>query len=88
MTFISLLTAMLALLIAIRLLTYDRKGATFRRHISFIAWMLLVCCIDVTIGVFCGWYRNIPPGIALLMTLLCIRVWRRSGNIADVLRGL
>lgn len=77
--------AIVCLLIAMRLMFFQRKGARFRRSMSIVAYTIILVTSYITFRIWFGQYLNIDPAEVVLNIAICIAVWRAGGNIAQVI---
>lgn len=77
-----------SLLSIARLLTYQRAGATFKRHKSLIAWALSCAFAWITLMIITGQKCAADFPIVTLPTLLLITVliFYTHGNISAIFR--
>lgn len=71
---------------ALRLITYNRAGARYRRPVSIVAYILIVCSGAQAIDVF---FNHAQPsvwhaGISVAMMVLVLRV---KGNVSCFVDG-
>lgn len=88
MTLADLLIITLSLSTCLRLLFYSRNGASFKRYISFVAYLAIVATGSLGILVLIGQitFTQIPlPVIAALPTFTTL-VFIARGNVSQILR--
>ncbi len=71
-----------------QLIFYRRNGASFKRHISFIAWLAIVLTGSVSLLLITGDIsaRHLNPIIYLLLVIIAIVVIIARGNVAEIIR--
>ncbi len=71
-----------------RLLFYRRAGARFKRHISLLAYLLIVLTGSIALSLATGKITSDDlPSIAIIALIaLCAVIFYTHGNIAQVLR--
>ncbi|MCQ4267379.1 phage holin family protein [Pseudomonas stutzeri] len=82
-------TFWLCLVIFLRLFTYRRSGARFRRGVSLVAVLVMGCAGQTMISILQGALHMQPqswPLVALLAVFTCT-IWRARGNLAVVLKS-
>lgn len=78
-----------AVIILLRLITYQRRGSRYRPGIAWIAW--LMSCISVIVIVklpFTALPEPITAVVATAMGAFAILLLRHGGNLAHLLRSL
>ncbi len=72
----------------LRLLFYRRGSARFKRHISLLAWLLIVVTGSIALCVLTGKLNaaQIHPLGILLLCCLTAATWYAKGNIAQLIR--
>ncbi|HCP54581.1 MAG: phage holin family protein [Pseudomonadaceae bacterium] len=76
-------------IIFVRMFTYRREGARFRRGVSILAYIVMVCCGATVIYITSGklhisyyhWPMVVLLGVFAVATISC------GGNLAQVLRN-
>ncbi|QEW06363.1 phage holin family protein [Nitrincola iocasae] len=71
-----------------RLLFYRRGAARFKRHISLLAWLVIVVTGSVALCIVTGKISSdqIHPIGILMLGALTFATWYAHGNIAQLLR--
>jgi hypothetical protein len=72
----------------LRLLFYRRGTARFKRHVSLLAWLVIVVTGSVALCIVTGKISSTqihPIGI-LMLCLLTAATWYARGNIAQLIR--
>lgn len=87
MIIFAVVTALSLSISALRLVCYQRQGARFKRSISMLAYLLIVClgggAIDIVLNhSVVHWWQ---AGIAVVFAVL---VWRARGNVAVLTRAI
>lgn len=86
LTYVALI---LCLIIFIRMFTYRRDGARFRRGVSVLAYMVMVCCGATVIYISSGKlhisYYHWP--MVVLLAVFAVATVSCGGNLAQVLRS-
>ncbi|WP_447886338.1 phage holin family protein [Serratia fonticola] len=81
--------AVICALIAVRLLTFKRNGATHRYWGGFLAYALIVATASVSIRVFMGQYSTTTDISELVINIvLCIAVFSAKGNVVQLVKRL
>ncbi|GEN25390.1 hypothetical protein HCU01_33390 [Halomonas cupida] len=78
-----------AVIILLRLITYQRRGSRYRPGIAWLAW--LMSCISVIVIVklpFVALPSPVTAAVAASMGALAILLLRHGGNLAHLLRSL
>ncbi|SDJ60775.1 phage holin family protein [Pseudomonas indica] len=72
----------------VRLFTYRRDGARFRRGMSVAAVVVMGCAGSAMIEILQGRLHIPAPAwpLVVLLAVFAWSVWRASGNLAGVLR--
>ena len=81
-------TLILCLVMFVRLFTYQRGDARFRRDVSIMAALIMACCGATAIYIVSGDLR-IPYQawpLVLLLAVLTASLMRCGGNMSKVLR--
>jgi len=81
-------TLILCLVMFVRLFTYQRGDAQFRRDVSIMAALIMACCGATAIYIVAGDLR-IPYQawpLVLLLAVLAASLMRCGGNMSKVLR--
>ncbi|WP_374419481.1 phage holin family protein [Chromobacterium sp.] len=71
----------------LRLLSYRRQGARYKRWASLLAYLMIVASGSVAIRIALGQYRAIDFSECLLNIVLCLAVFSARGNVCDLLRA-
>lgn len=78
----------LSLIIFVRLFTYQRGDARFRRDVSIMAALIMACSGATVIYILLG--RLVVPSagwpLVLMLAVLMASLMRSSGNLSEVLR--
>ncbi len=74
-------------LIALRLMTFSRKGEQHRPLIAVVAYLIVVATASVPIRFFFGDYPIHDISETFLNVTLCVAVFAVKGNIARMFRG-
>lgn len=84
----TILALLIALAICGRLLTYRRRGARFRRSISWLAYGLFVGCGSLAIQILAGRYIALPISwsFVILLAVCAVLIYRARGNVARIVR--
>ncbi|GHC17634.1 hypothetical protein GCM10010082_06110 [Kushneria pakistanensis] len=84
----TLLALFIALAICGRLLTYRRRGARYRRPISWLAYGLFVGSGTLAIQILAGRYVGLPISwsFVILLAVCAVLVYRARGNVAHIVR--
>lgn len=88
MTSLDLLIFACAAGTCLRLLFYRRGSARFKRHISLLAWLLIVITGSVALCILTGKFSavQIDPTVRVMLILLTGATWYVRGNIAQLIR--
>jgi uncharacterized membrane protein len=72
----------------LRLLFYRRSGARFKRHISIVAYLLILLTGGLALALLTGRIAatDIHPLVILALALLTAAVYYARGNIAHIIR--
>jgi hypothetical protein len=70
-----------------QLLCYRRGFASYRMHISLVAWSLIVFTGTSALEILLG-RGHITLGQAGIAFTLCALVYRAQGNVANIIRGI
>lgn len=81
-------TLFLCLVVFVRMFTYQREGARFRRDISIMAGLIMACCGAMIVYILAGDYRVHPHGwpLVAMLAILTASLMRCEGNLSHVLR--
>lgn len=74
-------------LIALRLITFSRKGGEYRPFIALVAYLIVVATASVPIRFFFGDYPIHDISETFLNVTLCVAVFAVKGNMARMFRG-
>ena len=80
------IAAMAYVLIALRVVCYQRNGARYRWGISLVATVIVAASL-VGAGEIILYKPHVSASQAVLAWLLCFIVFRCRGNVAALLRG-
>ena len=72
-------------LAAVRLITYRRRGADYKAHMSILAYALAVSFI----GQVCHALFDCAPVFlwdSVISTIFCVLIFRASGNVSKIMR--
>lgn len=86
MTWESLLlnaNASVCMLIAIRLMFFQRNGRRHRRLMAVLAYIIILAAGYISFRIWFGQYVHVDPAELLLNVTICVAVWRARGNIAQ-----
>ena len=74
----------------LRLLAYRRRGARFRRHISALAYLLILLTGGLSLALLTGQIAaaDIHPLCFLALCMLTAATWYTGGNVAHLIRIL
>ncbi len=88
MTASDLLVFLLSSATSLRLIFYRRNGATFKRHISLIAWVLIVGTGSLALCLVTGKLnaKDLHPMLVFVLSFSVPIVFAVRGNIARLLR--
>ena len=81
-------TLALCIVMFVRLFTYQRGDARFRRDVSIVAALVMACCGATVIYILTGDLK-VPSDcwpLVLLLAVLAASVMRCEGNLSRVLR--
>lgn len=86
---LDLLVITCCLATCLRLLFYRRQGSSFKRSISFVAYVLIVATGTVGLLVSIGKITSadINPVLIFCLFLLMLLVYRAGGNVAQLIRN-
>lgn len=81
-------TLFLCLVVFVRMFTYRRQGARFRRDISIMAALIMACCGAMVAYIISGDYLVHPKGwpLVAMLAILTASLMRCEGNLSHVLR--
>lgn len=81
-------TLILCLVVFIRMFTYRREGARFRRDISIVATLIMMCSSAMVVYILAGDYKVHPHGwpLVAMLAILTASLMRCEGNLSHVLR--
>ncbi|WP_438767888.1 phage holin family protein [Kushneria sp. TE3] len=79
---------LISLAICGRLLTYRRRGARYRRRISWLAYGLFVGSGTLAIQILAGRYIALPISwsFVILLAVCAVLIYRARGNVAHIVR--
>lgn len=80
------IAALAYLLIALRVVCYQRNGACYRWGISLVATVIVAASL-VGAGEIIFYKPHVSASQTVLAMLLCFIVFRCRGNVAALLRG-
>ena len=86
MTWESLLlnaNAAVCMLIAIRLMFFQRNGRRHRRLMALLAYIIILAAGYISFRIWFGQYVRVDPAELLLNFTILIAVYRARGNIAQ-----
>ena len=86
MTWESLLlnaNASVCMLIAIRLMFFQRNGRRHRRLMAVLAYIIILAAGYISFRIWFGQYVRVDPAELLLNVTILIAVYRARGNIAQ-----
>ena len=86
MTWESLLlnaNAAVCMLIAIRLMFFQRNGRRHRRLMAVLAYIIILAAGYISFRIWFGQYVRVDPAELLLNVTILIAVYRARGNIAQ-----
>ena len=86
MTWESLLlnaNAAVCMLIAIRLMFFQRNGRRHRRLMAVLAYIIILAAGYISFRIWFGQYVRVDPAELLLNFTILIAVYRARGNIAQ-----
>lgn len=86
MVVLPVIIALAYVLIALRVVCYQRNGARYRRGISLVATVIVAASL-VGAGEIILYKPHVSASQAVLAWLLCFIVFRCRGNVAALLRG-
>lgn len=84
-TIIALIAVLANVLTAGRLICYRRGPSRYRRGVSALAYVLIVCSGGQAIDTLVNAGR-VTPWEAGVATVIAVLVWRARGNVADIVR--
>jgi CHASE2 domain-containing sensor protein len=87
MTWESLLlnaNAAVCILIAIRLMFFQRNGRRHRRLMALLAYIIILAAGYISFRIWFGQYIHVDPAELLLNFTICVAVWRAGGNIGQI----
>ncbi|KNC30484.1 hypothetical protein FF38_10504 [Lucilia cuprina] len=76
---LSYFNAVVCLLIALRLMTYQRNGATHRWFISFASWVIVSATLASAALTFTGKYLFVHPYEIVINVAFCAAIWFAKG---------
>lgn len=90
MSIVDTLIALINAAACLRLLFYRRSGARFKRHISCLAYLLIVLTGSLALSLFTGQlsFRQIPQPLLIALIALAVAVFYAKGNLAQLLRDV
>lgn len=90
MNTLDLLLLLICAASCLRLLTYRRRGARFRRHISALAYLLILLTGGLALALLTGQITaaDIHPLCMLALSLLTAATWYTGGNVSHLMRIL
>jgi len=75
------------LVICLRLFTFQRHGARYRPVMSFLAWLLMVCCFAVMVKLALNQFPcHVHPLMAAVSVWLAWVALANKGNVAHFFR--
>lgn len=81
------IAALAYVLIALRVVCYQRNGSRYRRGISLVATAIVAACLVGAVEIV--FYKpHVSASQTVLAMLLCFIVFRCRGNVAALLRGV
>lgn len=75
--------AAVCMLIAIRLMFFQRNGRRHRRLMALLAYVIILAAGYISFRIWFGQYIHVDPAELLLNFTICVAVWRARGNIAQ-----
>ncbi|SFY16545.1 phage holin family protein [Azotobacter vinelandii] len=83
------ITLGLCIVTFVRLFTYQRKGARFRRDVSIMATVVMMACITTCVEIVTGQLVVQPAAWPMIVihAVMAVGLIRTRGNLAPVLRG-
>ncbi len=83
---IDLLYILCCIAIVARLIMFNRGQCHYKRHISFIAWLLIVSTGSLAIALLTGitHAQQLPVLLSPALQLLAVLVFRSGGNVAHL----
>ncbi|MEE4462650.1 phage holin family protein [Azotobacter chroococcum] len=83
------ITFLLCVVTFVRLFTYQRKGARFRRDVSVMATIVMMACLAACVEIATGQFVVQPRAWPLIVihAVLAMGLLKTRGNLAPVLRG-
>lgn len=88
MNALDLLLLLISAACCLRLLSYQRRGARFRRHISALAYLLILLTGGLALAMITGQIAaaDIHPLCILALSLLTAATWYTGGNVSHLMR--
>ncbi|MCY1426220.1 hypothetical protein D3C76_639560 [compost metagenome] len=86
MIILPVIIALAYVLIALRVVCYQRNGSRYRWGISLVATAIVAACL-VGAGEIIFYKPHVSASQVVLVLLLCFIVYRCRGNVAALLRG-
>lgn len=75
--------AVVCMLIAIRLMFFQRNGRKHHRSMAVLAYIIILAAGYISFRIWFGQYVHVDPAELLLNFIICAAVWRAHGNIAQ-----
>ncbi|MGB7799824.1 phage holin family protein [Buttiauxella sp.] len=75
--------AAVCMLIAIRLMFFQRNGRRHRKVLAWLAYIFILAAAYIPFRIWFGHYTGVDPAELLINFMVCIAVWRANGNIAQ-----
>jgi CHASE2 domain-containing sensor protein len=83
-----LLNALISLAICARLLCYRKRDARHKRHMSLVAYVLIVAYGTVGVRILTGAYQGpVDPATVFANLAMLYAVWKSKGNVSRFLTG-
>lgn len=80
------INALLCAATCLRLIAYNRNGATHKPAIAWLAYVLIVATGSVTIRTFLGVYEiPVDPSEVVINSALCFATFCARGNVAALI---
>ncbi|MFB0711454.1 phage holin family protein [Buttiauxella noackiae] len=75
--------ATVCLLIAVRLMFFQRNGRRHRRIMAWLAYVVILAAAYIPFRIWFGQYSHVDPAELLINSMVCLAVWSANGNIAQ-----
>ncbi|HEO9044215.1 TPA: phage holin family protein [Enterobacter kobei] len=76
--------AVALLIIFLLLLHYRPSGATYRREMSILAFLMMVCCVWGFTFIVTGVKNHATIPESIIYIIFMVAVWRARGNVAQL----